>query len=75
MVSSCFSPAVKEYCPAKNFENKALILFNNAPGHPTNLDDLTNNVKVLCLQTPPVDSTYGSGGYSYIQSLLFMAQL
>ena len=44
-------PAVKEYCQAKNLENKVLLVLDNAPGYPTNLDDMTNNVKVAFM--PP----------------------
>jgi len=49
--TSCFCPAVKEYCQAKNLENKALLVLDDAPGHPTKLDDLTDNLEVACM--PP----------------------
>ncbi|KFD62566.1 hypothetical protein M514_25302 [Trichuris suis] len=47
--TSYFCPAVKEYCQAKNIENKALLILDNAPGHPPGLDDLRDNVQVVFL--------------------------
>lgn len=46
-----FCPAVEKYCIENNLPNKALLILDNAPGHPTTLDDLSDNVKVAFL--PP----------------------
>lgn len=42
----CFCPSVKSYLQQKNLDNKALLLLDNAPGHPVNLCDLSGNVRV-----------------------------
>ena len=55
--TSCFCPAVKEYFQAKNLENRVLLLLDNAPGHPTNLDDLTDNIKVAFMP-PNIQTNY-----------------
>ncbi|KAM4694159.1 tigger transposable element-derived protein 1-like isoform 1-T2 [Discoglossus pictus] len=46
-----FIPAVECYCLEKKIPFKILLLLDNAPGHPTSLDDLHPNVKVVFL--PP----------------------
>ncbi|KAJ8869621.1 hypothetical protein PR048_028613 [Dryococelus australis] len=46
-----FLPEVKHYCKQKNFAFKALVLLDNAPGHPQALQDLCPGVKVIIL--PP----------------------
>ncbi|XP_074854943.1 tigger transposable element-derived protein 1 [Carettochelys insculpta] len=42
-------PAWKEYCAKENLDFKILLLIDNAPAHPFNLDDLCKNVKVVFL--------------------------
>ncbi|XP_053568008.1 tigger transposable element-derived protein 1-like [Bombina bombina] len=46
-----FIPAVESYCLAKNIPFNILLLLDNALGHPTTLDDMHPNVKVVFL--PP----------------------
>lgn len=46
-----FIPEIKEYCRNKNIPFKILLLIDNAPGHPTDLDKYNENVKVVFL--PP----------------------
>ncbi|XP_031819975.1 tigger transposable element-derived protein 1 isoform X3 [Sarcophilus harrisii] len=41
-----FCPAVEKYCAQNNLPNKALLILDSAPGHPGNLDDLSDNVRV-----------------------------
>lgn len=44
--TSYFCPAVERYCNQKNISHKALLLLDNAPGHPTNLSDLSQHIRV-----------------------------
>jgi hypothetical protein len=46
-----FCSAVNSYCTANQLPNKALLILDNAPAHPTCLDELSSNVKVVFL--PP----------------------
>ncbi|KAF7235282.1 Tigger transposable element-derived protein 1 [Varanus komodoensis] len=46
-----FVPAVERYCLDKKIQFKILLVLDNAPGHPSSLDDLHPNVKVVFL--PP----------------------
>ena len=48
---NCFIPEVREYCTNKGIPFKILLVLDNAPGHPSYLDDLHPNVKVVYL--PP----------------------
>uniref|UniRef100_A0A5S6QK23 DDE-1 domain-containing protein n=1 Tax=Trichuris muris TaxID=70415 RepID=A0A5S6QK23_TRIMR len=48
---SYFKPAVEQYYHSKNLENKTLLILDNAPGHPPNLEDFVDNVEVIFL--PP----------------------
>ncbi|XP_051830692.1 tigger transposable element-derived protein 1-like [Antechinus flavipes] len=41
-----FCPAVEKYCAQNNLANKALLILENAPCHPVNLSDLSDNVRV-----------------------------
>ncbi|XP_042221477.1 tigger transposable element-derived protein 1-like [Homarus americanus] len=41
-----FCPAVERYNARRNISNKALLLLDNAPSHPVNLNDLSDNVRV-----------------------------
>ncbi|XP_042227670.1 tigger transposable element-derived protein 1-like isoform X2 [Homarus americanus] len=41
-----FCPAVERYSDKHNISNKALLLLDNAPSHPVNLNDLSNHVRV-----------------------------
>lgn len=42
-----FCPASQQYCKIKNIDFKILLLLDNAPGHPSNLGELNENVTVL----------------------------
>nr|XP_006128720.1 tigger transposable element-derived protein 1-like [Pelodiscus sinensis] len=42
-------PAWKEYCSKENLDFKILLLIDNAPAHPINLDDMCKKVKVVFL--------------------------
>lgn len=44
-------PAVKDYCTRENQPHKIMLVLDNAPEHPVNLIDLSENVKVTFL--PP----------------------
>ncbi|XP_066970840.1 tigger transposable element-derived protein 1-like [Macrobrachium rosenbergii] len=46
-----FVPAVKEYCIKKNLPFKVLLVLDKAPGHPSQLNYVHRNVKVVYL--PP----------------------
>ena len=48
-----FCPAVKTYCEKHNFEKKALLLLDNAPGHPVDLDSSSTGIKVEVVFLPP----------------------
>jgi hypothetical protein len=48
---SYFWPAVENYCKQNNLTFKALLFLHNDPGHPSVLNDLSENVKVVFL--PP----------------------
>ncbi|XP_072121835.1 tigger transposable element-derived protein 1-like isoform X1 [Mobula birostris] len=41
-----FCPAVEKYCAKHHLSNKALLILDNTPSHPLNLNDLSNNVRV-----------------------------
>ena len=41
-----FCPPVKRYCKIKKREQRALLLIDNAPSHPTNLSDLPTCIPV-----------------------------
>uniref|UniRef100_A0A5S6Q0H6 DDE-1 domain-containing protein n=1 Tax=Trichuris muris TaxID=70415 RepID=A0A5S6Q0H6_TRIMR len=49
--STCFCPAVEQYCKRKNIAYKALLILDNAPGHPITLGQFNESVKVTFL--PP----------------------
>uniref|UniRef100_S4RKA0 HTH CENPB-type domain-containing protein n=1 Tax=Petromyzon marinus TaxID=7757 RepID=S4RKA0_PETMA len=40
-----FCPAIEKYCKKKNLDHKALLLLNNAPGHPPTLSELSEHVR------------------------------
>lgn len=50
-VSTCAIPEIKAYCNKENLNFKALVLVDNAPGHPVYVDELSENVKFVFL--PP----------------------
>ena len=60
-----------------NFEHKALLILDNAPGHSPNLDDLSDNVQVIFLppNTTCLIQPMDQGGYFNIQGLLFTAHI
>lgn len=41
-----FCPEVKKYLKYNNLSKKALFILDNAPGHPVNLSELSENVKI-----------------------------
>ncbi|XP_004386991.1 tigger transposable element-derived protein 1-like [Trichechus manatus latirostris] len=41
-----FCPAVERYCAQNGLPYKALLILDSAPGHPGNLDDLSDHVRV-----------------------------
>ncbi|XP_042221465.1 tigger transposable element-derived protein 1-like [Homarus americanus] len=41
--------ALKEYCAKKNITHKALLILDNAPGHPAHLNELSEHVPVIFL--------------------------
>ena len=49
--SSQLATELKEYCEKENLSFKILILLNNAPAHPTSIQDRNENIKVVFL--PP----------------------
>jgi hypothetical protein len=49
--TSYFCNFLKEYSTKNNLDNKALLILDNAPGHPTYLDDHSDDVRVVFL--PP----------------------
>ncbi|KAG6923255.1 tigger transposable element derived 1 [Chelydra serpentina] len=46
-----FVPSVRDYCSKNSLGFKALLILDNAPGHPTILDDMRPDIKVVFL--PP----------------------
>ncbi|XP_019335264.1 tigger transposable element-derived protein 1-like [Alligator mississippiensis] len=44
-----FVPGVRDYCIKNNLAFKALLILDNAPGHPTILDDMHPDIKVVFL--------------------------
>ncbi|XP_032090894.1 histone-lysine N-methyltransferase SETD2 isoform X2 [Thamnophis elegans] len=44
-----FVPQVKDYCSQARIPFKILLIFDSAPGHPSHLDDLQADVKVVYL--------------------------
>ncbi|XP_054426242.1 tigger transposable element-derived protein 1-like [Pteronotus mesoamericanus] len=50
-----FCPAVEKYCAQHNLTNKALLILDNAPCHPVNLSDLSDNVRVEYLHDSTAD--------------------
>lgn len=44
-----FCPAVKRYCEKLNLSHKALLVLDNAPSHPVNLDETNDQVKLIFL--------------------------
>lgn len=56
-----FCPAVEKYCAKNNLSNKALLILDNAPCHPINLNDLSDNVRVEYLHDSTADSIQPMG--------------
>lgn len=56
-----FCPAVEKYCAKNNLSNKALLILDNAPCHPVNLNDLSDNVRVEYLHDSTADSIQPMG--------------
>ncbi|XP_055383839.1 tigger transposable element-derived protein 1-like [Condylostylus longicornis] len=48
-----FRPAVKSYCERNGLEQKALLILDNAPGHPQNLSEVQTCLPVEIIFTPP----------------------
>ncbi|XP_024591404.1 CENPB DNA-binding domain-containing protein 1 [Neophocaena asiaeorientalis asiaeorientalis] len=56
-----FCPAIEKYCAQNNLTNKALLILDNAPCHPVNLSDLSDNVRVEYLHDNTADSIQPMG--------------
>jgi hypothetical protein len=39
-LSTYTSPLIEKYCGKNNLHNKALLILDNAPGHPKNIEDV-----------------------------------
>lgn len=50
-VTNCAIPEKRAYCSKENLDFKALILIDNAPGHPAYVNEINENVQFLFL--PP----------------------
>jgi hypothetical protein len=50
---SSFCPAVQRYCEENGLEPKAMLVLDNAPGHPKNLDSLRSLLPVEVVFLPP----------------------
>ncbi|CAH2292790.1 tigger transposable element-derived 1-like [Pelobates cultripes] len=48
-----FCPSVQRYCQRKGLKEKALLIMDNAPSHPTNLAELPTCIPVEVLFLPP----------------------
>ena len=48
---NCFVPEVQSYLKKKNLSNRALLIIDNAPGHPTSIKLENSDIKILFL--PP----------------------
>ncbi|XP_017784923.1 PREDICTED: tigger transposable element-derived protein 1-like [Nicrophorus vespilloides] len=48
-----FCPSVQRYCAQRNLEPKALLILDNAPGHPSNLGSLQTCIPVEVMFLPP----------------------
>uniref|UniRef100_A0A8C9VTT6 HTH CENPB-type domain-containing protein n=1 Tax=Scleropages formosus TaxID=113540 RepID=A0A8C9VTT6_SCLFO len=48
-IRSYFSPFVEKYCRENNLPNKALLVIDNAPGHPAGTIHYADNVEVVFL--------------------------
>jgi DDE superfamily endonuclease len=48
-----FCPAVKSYCERNGLQKKALLILDNAPGHPQNLSEFQTCLPVEIIFTPP----------------------
>jgi hypothetical protein len=42
-----FAQAVEKYCKERNIAFKAPLILDNAPGHPSTLSSLCENVKIV----------------------------
>jgi len=51
--SKHFCNRVLQFCNQNNLPRKALLLLDNAPGHPPNLEDVKSELKVQTLFMPP----------------------
>lgn len=56
-----FCPAVEKYCAQNHLTHKALLILDNAPCHPVNLGDLSDNVRVEYLHDSTADSVQPMG--------------
>lgn len=48
-----FCPTVLKFCDRNNLPKKAILLLDNAPGHPQNLDTLDTGLDVKVIYMPP----------------------
>jgi hypothetical protein len=69
--TSHFCPEVERYCKEKNLASKILLLLDNCPGHPPNLDDLSENVsRLFATEYYITAATHGPGRHKNFQVLL-----
>jgi hypothetical protein len=50
---SSFCPAVQRYCEENDLEPREMLVFDNAPDHPENLDTLRSLLPVKVMFLPP----------------------
>jgi hypothetical protein len=50
---SSFSPAVQRYCEENDLQPRAMLVLDNAPDHPENLDSLLSLLPVKVVFLPP----------------------
>jgi hypothetical protein len=55
-LSTYLSPLIEKYCAKNNLENKALLILDNAPGHPKNIEDIESNIRAVFL--PPNTTSF-----------------
>lgn len=66
-----FCPTIEDYCHKNNLNPKVLLIIENVPDHPPNLDDSSHNVQVVFLSTGSSnhESSMGHAGTSTFKTL------
>ncbi|XP_042240167.1 tigger transposable element-derived protein 1-like [Homarus americanus] len=68
------SGRISRYNKENDFDDKALMMIDNAPGHPPAMVDWCKTLKLcFCLPTHDFAATYGPGRHLYIQGALHSA--